>query len=80
MATVTLDIPDALAEVAKRVGLLSPERLEEALRAQLKQDRIDAIWGVGNREVWPPLTDDEIMAEVQTEIDIVRAEKRATRS
>jgi hypothetical protein len=79
MTTVQITLPDQLAEVARRAGLLSPESLEESLRRQLRTmaasglftvlGRLDAL---DSKDYMPP-------EEVAQEIAAMRAEKRANR-
>jgi hypothetical protein len=44
MTTVQIVLPDQLAEEAQRAGLLSPELLENRLRAQLRVRHVDQLF------------------------------------
>ena len=49
MTTVQITLPDQLAQEAQRAGLLSPARLEEWLRDQLRDRRVDELFSVMDR-------------------------------
>lgn len=78
MTEVTVTLPESLAEEARQAGLLKPGAIEKLLREAMRRravgelfeamDRMDAAGGT-------PMTEDEI----QTEIDAVRAARRAAR-
>jgi hypothetical protein len=75
MTRVELDLPDKLASDLDRVGLLAPAALEKLLREQLREQRrklLDEILDEAKRDPTPPMTTEEIQAE----IDAYRAEKR----
>jgi hypothetical protein len=75
MSTVQITLPDALAQEAAQAGLLVPERLERMLRSELRAEHIDRLQAVRARltaEPLPPMTSDEIQAE----IDAYRLEQR----
>jgi hypothetical protein len=70
-----VELPDALAEQAKEAGLLEPDAVERLVREALLARRVESL--VQAREVFaarplPPMTSDEIQAE----IDAYRAEVR----
>jgi hypothetical protein len=70
-----IELPDALAEQAKEAGLLEPDAVERLVREALLARRVESL--VQAREVLaarplPPMTSDEIQAE----IDAYRAEVR----
>ncbi|MGH9607484.1 MAG: hypothetical protein ACRD3N_17480 [Terracidiphilus sp.] len=77
MTTVQITLPDQLAQEAERAGLLSSERLEEWLEAQLKLRRLDELFEAMDRmsevDDSPPMTPEEIAEEIK----LMRAEKRA---
>jgi hypothetical protein len=79
MTEVTVTLPDDLASKAKAAGLLSSEGIERALREALRREAGRKLLEIG-REMQtsdiPPMTDEEIQAEV----DAVRAELRAKRN
>ncbi len=75
MTKVELDLPDKLASDLDRVGLLVPAALEKLLREQLRKERLkrlDEALDLAERDPLPPMTSEEIQAE----IDAYRAEKR----
>ena len=78
MTEVTVKLPDELARKAQAAGLLSPEGIERALRAALKREAGGKLLEIA-KDVQaagiPPMTEDEIQAE----IDAVRAARRAKR-
>jgi hypothetical protein len=80
MTTVTITLPDQLAQEAQNAGLLSPELFAKWLRDQLKAQRAEALLQAADRmnsvnhaEVLSP----EAVAE---EIAAMRAERRAHRA
>lgn len=77
MTTITIELPDDVAQSAQQAGLLSPTRLERLLRDQLKSQRVDELFGAMDRMA----TADEpaVMSpeEVAAEITTMRAERRA---
>ncbi len=79
MTTLEISLPDSLAKEAKAAGLLAPDVLERMLREAVRQraaDRLrDAMERMAQADV-PPMTE----AEIQVEIDAVRAERRARRT
>lgn len=44
MTTVEITLPDELAQEARQAGLLSPEKLEQWLREQIRTQRIDDLF------------------------------------
>jgi hypothetical protein len=72
-----LTLPDSLAREAEAKGLLTPQALESLLRAELQRGRVNQLFQAAERlATLPPLTE----AEVEAEIQAVRAEKRAARA
>ena len=74
MTSVEIQLPDCLAQEAAVAGLFAPERIEAMFARQLQTERLLASLA---RE------DDAFelmsMAEIQAEVDAVRAEKRAAK-
>jgi hypothetical protein len=73
--SLEIELPDALAQQAKEAGLLEPDAVERLVREALLARRVESL--VQAREVLaakplPPMTPDEIQAE----IDAYRAEVR----
>jgi hypothetical protein len=73
--SLEIELPDALAQQAKEAGLLEPDAVERLVREALLARRVESL--VQAREVFaakplPPMTSDEIQAE----IDAYRAEVR----
>jgi hypothetical protein len=78
MTELTVTLPDDLAQKAKAAGLLNAEGIERALRAALRREAARKFLEIGRALVangTPPMTEDEIQAE----IDAARAERRAKR-
>ncbi|MCA3217499.1 MAG: hypothetical protein ING59_02865 [Burkholderiales bacterium] len=72
----TLNLPDAMAKEAARMGLLAPDALQSLLRAAIRERRIQRMFAAMDalqEAKLPPLTMDEIQAEVER----VREEQRA---
>ena len=76
--TVELSDP-AVAEAARKAGLLSPAGLGDLIEAELRRRKVDEFLAIADRLAAdaPPMSDEEIAAEVEAEIHAVRAEKRA---
>lgn len=80
MTTITITLPDQLAQEAQRAGLLAPARLEQWLREQLRTQRVDDLFAAMDRMAGvdePPAMSPEEVAE---EIAAMRAERRAKKS
>ena len=75
MTTVSIELPDELAEEARKQGLLAASAVEtmirDALRRRAGRELLDAARELATAEL-PPMT----MAEIQREVDAVRAERR----
>ena len=75
MTTITIELPDELAEEAKSQGLLAARAVEamirDALRRRAGRELLDAANELAAAKL-PPMT----MAEIQREVDAVRAERR----
>ena len=75
MATLTIDLPDKLAEEAREAGLLASEILEAMLRGNLRRRAIDGLFEAADRLAasdFPAMT----MAEMQAEVNAVRSQRR----
>ena len=76
---VKLDLPDNLAKEASTLGLLEPQVLQAMLREAVRHRRIARLTEARERVAAagiPPLTMDEIQAEIEAD----RAERRSTNS
>ena len=75
--TITLDLPDDLAEDARESGLLSTDSLTALLREKLNSKRIDELFEAMDRmaaiEDPAPMAPEEVAAEIAA----MRAERRA---
>ena len=75
MTTLTIELPDELAEEARSRGLLAARAVEamirDALRRRAGRELLDAANELAAAQ-FPPMT----MAEIQREVDAVRAERR----
>lgn len=76
MMTLKLNLPDELAQRAQSAGLLTDtsiqKLLEEAIRREAGRKLLDIAQQLHDANI-PPMSDEEIMAEVKA----VRAERRA---
>ncbi|MCC6457131.1 MAG: hypothetical protein IT328_19410 [Caldilineaceae bacterium] len=73
--TLTLNLPQELLDEAKSAGLLTAEQIERWITDELDRKRkLDRFFGKLERlaKVEPPITTDEINAEIET----YRREKR----
>ena len=76
---IKLNLPDSLAQEAARMGLLEPDSLQALLREAVRSRRIARLAEARQRIAAagiPPLT----MEEIQAEIETARAERRAKAS
>ena len=76
MATVQIELPDALAQEAQRAGLLTPEAIEQMVREAIRRRALDELREAMDRMAavkGPVMTPEEI----QEEIRAARAERRA---
>ena len=74
--TLTLTMPDQLAEEAEKAGLLSSSTLLQLIRQEVRQRRIESLFLAADRLAAvdaTPLSADEIAAEIAA----VRRERRA---
>jgi len=75
---VKLNLPDALANEARQAGLLTSEALERMLKNELRRCSGEQLLESAGKLAatgLPPLTEEEIEAEIQA----ARAERRARR-
>jgi hypothetical protein len=76
MTTIEISLPEDLAERAKRAGLLSDNVIQQLLEDAMRRRAGRALLDIAKRihdDAVPPMSDDEIVAEVKA----VRAERRA---
>ncbi len=78
MTEVTVTLPDDLAQQARKAGLLRPEALAALLRDAMRERRIERLFSTMDKlaQLQPPLTEDEIAAEIEA----ARAERRARKA
>ena len=69
---LTLDLPDRVARDARDAGLLSPRAMARLLRAEIRRQAAERLLSRAGRAD-SPLS----MAELQSEIDAVRRERRS---
>ncbi|MCY4211325.1 MAG: hypothetical protein OXD47_01395 [Gammaproteobacteria bacterium] len=75
MTTLTIDLPDNLAEEAAKAGLLTPDTLEVLLREALHRRAVDDLFKATGKLVaadFPPMTP----GEIQQEVNAVRAQRK----
>lgn len=75
---LTLNLPDELASKAQAAGLLNAEAVERLLREQLRRQagqELRAMLDKAGAPNTPPMSEDEIQAEIEA----YRAERRAQR-
>ena len=77
MTTVQITLPDQLVQEAQRAGLLSPARLENWLRDQLKHQRVDELFSAADRMAGVDEPAAMSPEDVAHEIATMRAERRA---
>ena len=76
MTTLTIDLPDNIARAAKDAGLLTPDALAQLLKETMRRQAGRRLLEVAKHiqaTGAPPMSDEEIVAEVKA----VRAERRA---
>ncbi len=74
MTTLTIDLPDNLAEEAQNAGLLAPDAIETMLRETLRRRAVNGLFTAADKLTaanFPPMT----MEEIQEEVNAVRARK-----
>ncbi len=75
MTTLTIDLPDNLAEEAKQAGLLTPNAIETILRETLRRRSVNGLFSAADKLAaanLPPMT----MDEIQEEVNAVRAQRK----
>ena len=75
MATLTIDLPDKLAEEARDAGLFAPGAIETMLRESLRRRAADGLFEAADKLAgakFPTMT----MAEIQEEVNAVRSQRR----
>jgi len=79
MTTIQIELPEATVQAARAAGLLTSQALTNLIDAALRRreagDRLLAIADRIQAAGIPPMTEEEILAEVKA----VRAERRARR-
>lgn len=75
MTTVQITLPDSLAQDAQAAGLLTPQRMEEILREQLRRRAGESLQDLWQRLPQDPLTP-EIEQEIVDSVRAVRSEQR----
>ena len=76
MTTLKLNLPDDLAQRAQRAGLLTDTAIQKLLEDAMRRDAGRRLLGIAQQlhaANIPPMTDEEVVAEVKA----VRAERRA---
>ncbi len=75
MTTLTIDLPDNLAEEAKQAGLLTPNAIETILRETLRHRAVNGLFTAADKLAaasFPAMT----MEEIQEEVNAVRAQRK----
>ena len=75
MTTLTIELPDELAEEARSNGLLAPSAIEAMIRDALRRGAAGELLEAADKLAaaeFPPMT----LAEIQEEVDAVRLERR----
>lgn len=75
--SIELPIPNALAEEARKAGLLVPEQIERILRDRLRQERIARLREARRTLTQAPVTE-MTPEEIQAEIQAYRQDRRRT--
>ncbi len=68
MTHLELILPDSLAREAEAAGLLTSQAIERLLREAVRRRRVEQFFDAADRLAaldLPPLTEDEIEAEIQ---------------
>lgn len=76
MTTIQIELPEATAQAAKAAGLLTSQAIERLLSEAIRNralERLDTAREKLTADSLPPMTGDEIQAEIEA----YRAEKRA---
>lgn len=72
---VTLTLPDAVAREAEARGLLTSETIEALITAEIRRRRVEQLFVAADRLADLP-SDSTTEAEIEAEIQAVRAERR----
>jgi len=75
MTTLTIDLPDKLAQEARDAGLLNPEAIETMLRESLRRQAVNGLFAAADKLAaanFPPMT----MEEIQQEVNAVRQQRQ----
>ena len=75
MTTLTIDLPDNLAEEAKQAGLLTPNAIETILRETLRDRAVNGLFIAADKLAaanFPSMT----MEEIQEEVNAVREHRK----
>lgn len=75
MTTLTIDLPDNLAQEARDAGLLNPEAIEAMLRENLRRRAVDGLFAAADKLAaanFSPMT----MSEIQQEVNAVRQQRK----
>ena len=75
MATLTIDLPDDLAEEARDAGLFAPGAIEAMLRENIRRRAADELFEATDKLAGaklPIMT----MTEIQEEVNAVRSQRR----
>ena len=78
MTAIQIDLPDQIAEQARKAGLLAPEKLEQMIREELRRQAGDRLLEMMDRlHAVPgePMTEDEL----RVELEAARAELKQQR-
>lgn len=76
MTTIQIELPEATAQAAKAAGLLTSQALERLLSEAIRYralEQLDAAREKLAADPLPPMSEDEIQAEIEA----YRAERRA---
>lgn len=80
MTTIQITLPDQLAREAQSAGLLSPARLENWLREQLRAQQVEGLFAAMDRMAAVGEPAAMTPEEVAQEMSAMRAERRQRKS
>jgi hypothetical protein len=75
MTTLTIDLPDNLAQEAKDAGLLNPDAIKTMLRENLRRRAVNGLFAAADKLAaanFPPMA----MDEIQQEVNAVRVQSK----
>jgi hypothetical protein len=75
--TIEVDLPEPLASEAKAKGLLDPKRLANLIKRELRAGEDQRNFFDIIREIQAQPGDPLSMEEIQAEVDVLRARRRA---